>query len=69
MTPAVVYLCSEQAPSGIILQAAGGNYQRIAIVEGKGQNLGVNATVEDVAKNFAAICDLTGARAKDSAVA
>ena len=69
VTPAVVYLCSEQAPSGIILQAAGGNYQRIAIVEGKGQNLGVNATVEDVAKNFAAICDLTGARAKDSAVA
>lgn len=68
VTPAVVYLCSDEAPSGIILQAAGGNYQRIAIVEGKGKNLGVNASVEDVAKNFATICDLTGARAKDSAV-
>jgi NAD(P)-dependent dehydrogenase (short-subunit alcohol dehydrogenase family) len=67
VTPAVVYLCSDEAPSGTILQAAGGNFQRIAIVEGKGLNLGVDATVEDVAKNFAAICDLTGARAKNSA--
>jgi len=68
VTPAVVYLCSDEAPSGIILQAAGGNYQRIAIIESKGKNLGVNATVEDIANNFAAICDLTGARTKDSAV-
>jgi NAD(P)-dependent dehydrogenase (short-subunit alcohol dehydrogenase family) len=67
VTPAVVYLCSDSAPTGIILQAAGGNFQRIAVMEGKGKNLGVDATVEDVARNFDAICNLDGARAKNSA--
>jgi NAD(P)-dependent dehydrogenase (short-subunit alcohol dehydrogenase family) len=68
VTPAALYLCSEEAPSGIILQAAGGNYQRIAIVESKGKNLGPVATAEDVASHFSAITDLAGARQKDSAV-
>ena len=68
ITPAVVYLCSEDAPNGIILQAAGGNYQRIAIVESKGVQLGVDATVEDIAENFAKIDDLEGSRAKESAL-
>jgi len=68
VTPAALYLCSEQAPSGIILQAAGGNYQRVAIVESKGKKLGTEATVEDIAKHFSDITDLAGARPKDSAV-
>lgn len=67
ITSAALYLCSEQAPSGIILQAAGGNYQRIAIVEAKGKMLGAEASVEDVAKHFEAICDLTAAKTKNSA--
>jgi NAD(P)-dependent dehydrogenase (short-subunit alcohol dehydrogenase family) len=68
VTPAALYLCSEQAPSGIILQAAGGHYQRVAIVESKGKKLGVSATVEDIATHFSEITDLAGARPKDSAV-
>ncbi len=68
VTPAALYLCSEEAPSGMILQAAGGNYQRVAIVESKGKNLGPDATAEDVASHFSAITDLAGARHKDSAV-
>ena len=68
VTPAALYLCSEDAPSGMILQAAGGNYQRIAIVESKGRNLGPDATAEDIANYFSDITDLTGARHKDSAV-
>lgn len=69
VTPAALYLCSAEAPSGMILQAAGGHYQRIAIVEGKGLTLGTDATVEDIASHFSEITDLAGARWKDSAVA
>ena len=68
VTPAVLYLCSDEAPTGMILQAAGGMYQRIAIVEGKGANLGIDATIEDIAENFDAITDLNGAKPKDAAV-
>ena len=67
VTPAVLYLCTEEAPSGIILQAAGGNYQRIAIVEGPGVFLGTAATVEDIAANFSAIASLENAGPKNSA--
>ena len=67
VTPAVLYLCSDEAPSGMILQAAGGNYQRIAIVESKGKFLGTDATVEDIVAHFAAITDLDNAKPKDSA--
>jgi hypothetical protein len=52
----------------MILQAAGGHYQRVAVVEGKGINLGTEATVDDIAGHFSAIADLTGARHKESAV-
>jgi NAD(P)-dependent dehydrogenase (short-subunit alcohol dehydrogenase family) len=69
VTPAALYLCSAEAPSGMILQAAGGHYQRIAIVEGKGLTLGTEATVEDIASHFSGITELAGARCKDSAVA
>jgi NAD(P)-dependent dehydrogenase (short-subunit alcohol dehydrogenase family) len=69
VTPAALYLCSSEAPSGMILQAAGGHYQRIAIVEGKGLTLGPAATLEDIASHFSEIADLAGARQKDSAVA
>ena len=67
VTPAVLYLCTEEAPSGIILMAAGGNYQRIAIVEGPGVFLGTDATVEDIAANFPAIISLENAGPKNSA--
>ena len=67
VTPAVLYLCSDEAPTGFILQAAGGTYQRIAIVESKGENLGTDATVEDIAMHFDAISNLTGAMPRDSA--
>ena len=68
VTPAALYLCSEEAPNGMILQAAGGNYQRIAIVESKGKNLGPGATAEDIARHIFDITDLTDARQKESAV-
>jgi NAD(P)-dependent dehydrogenase (short-subunit alcohol dehydrogenase family) len=62
VTPGVVYLCSEDAPSGIVLQAMGGRFSVAQIVENQGADLGKTPTVEAVAENWAKITDLTGAK-------
>ena len=65
ITPAVVYLCSEDAPNGVIVQAAGGNFSVACIVENTGVNLGADATAEGVAENWEKIADLTGAKPRN----
>ncbi len=62
VTPAVVFLCTDDAPNGVIVQAQGGQYSTACIVENAGVDLGVEATVEDIADNFGQITDLTGAK-------
>ncbi|MDH3641088.1 MAG: SDR family NAD(P)-dependent oxidoreductase [Gammaproteobacteria bacterium] len=62
VTPAVIYLCSEDAPNGVILQAQGGQYSMACIVENEGVNLGVDASAEDIGANYEQISDLTGAK-------
>lgn len=64
VTSGVLYLCSEDAPNGVILQAAGGRFYLAEIVENEGIDLGKAASVEDVAANFAKISDMTGAKPK-----
>lgn len=66
VTAGVVYLCSEDAPNGAILQAAGGKFWLAAIVENKGVNLGTSATADDVAEHFGAIADLTKVKPRRS---
>lgn len=61
IAPAVLYLCSEQAPTGCIIEAAAGYYAKVQVVEAKGVKLGEHATLEDVAKNWDKITDMTGA--------
>jgi len=61
VTPGVVYLCSEDAPSGTILQAQGGQFSVATIVESPWVNLGT-PTVEAVAENWAKISDLSSAK-------
>jgi NAD(P)-dependent dehydrogenase (short-subunit alcohol dehydrogenase family) len=61
VTPAVLYLCSEQAPTGTIIEAGAGYYSKVQIVEGKGAKLGENATVEDVEANWDKITDMSEA--------
>lgn len=65
VTPAVVFLCSEDAPNGVILQAAGGRYSVACILENEGVDLGAEATVEDIAANYEAIVDLRGAHPRN----
>ncbi|MDE0367188.1 MAG: SDR family oxidoreductase [Gammaproteobacteria bacterium] len=62
VAPAVVFLCSEDAPNGVVLQAQGGDYSIACIVESPTVELGVDATAEDVGANFQAISNLTGAK-------
>ena len=61
VTPGVVYLCSEDAPNGVVLQAQGGKFSVACIVENAGVDLGVEASAEDIGENWESIADLTGA--------
>ena len=58
VTPAVLYLCSEDAPNGTIVEAGAGYYAKVTVMEGKGVHLGPQASVEDVAVAFDRIADL-----------
>lgn len=59
VTPAVVYLCSDKAPNGRIIQAAGGRYYSADVRENTGIDLGVGASAEDIASNIDTILDMS----------
>ena len=59
VTPAVVYLCSEKAPNGRIIQAAGGRYYSADVRENVGVDLGLGASVEDIEANIGTILDMS----------
>ena len=58
VTPAVVFLCSDQAPNGRIIQAAGGRYYSADVRENSGVDLGLKATAEDIEENIDTILDM-----------
>ena len=62
VTPGVVYLVSDDAPTGVILTAAAGVFAVAQLVETDGVNLGHAATADDVAANWAKISDFTSAK-------
>jgi NAD(P)-dependent dehydrogenase (short-subunit alcohol dehydrogenase family) len=62
ISPAVLYLASDDAPSGCIIEAGAGYYAKVHIVEGKGVKLGTSATVDDFAANFEKIADMSEAK-------
>ncbi|NKB32342.1 MAG: SDR family NAD(P)-dependent oxidoreductase [Pseudomonadales bacterium] len=59
VTPAVVFLCSENAPNGRVIQAAGGRYYSADVRENTGVDLGTGATVEDIEANIDTILDMS----------
>jgi NAD(P)-dependent dehydrogenase (short-subunit alcohol dehydrogenase family) len=65
VTPAALYLCSEDAPTGMILEAGGGYFAQVQTLEAKGVKLGNAVSADDVATNIAKICDMTGATTFD----
>src|ERR1700743_2057272 len=62
VTPAVVFLASEDAPTGNVISAAAGAFSSAQIVESTGVNIGHGATADDVATNWSKISDFTGAK-------
>ena len=58
VTPAAIFLVSEDAPNGVILQAQGGQYSLATVVENNGLDLGVEASADVVAANYEAIVDM-----------
>jgi NAD(P)-dependent dehydrogenase (short-subunit alcohol dehydrogenase family) len=62
----VIYLCSEAAPNGVILQAAGGRFSVAAVMESPWVELGTDASAEEVAAQWERISDLSGARVRTS---
>lgn len=63
VTPAVVYLAGESAPTGVIVSAGAGVFAKAEIVEARGAYLGENPTAEDVASHWGKISDMNGASA------
>ena len=65
ITPAVIYLASDQAPNGVIIAAGAGVFSRINIQESMGVSLGTgeDMTPENIHANWDKISDMTHARA------
>jgi NAD(P)-dependent dehydrogenase (short-subunit alcohol dehydrogenase family) len=63
VTPGVVFLCSEEAPTGHVLTAGAGAFALARIVETEGVYLGAGATVEGVRDAWAKITDAEGQKA------
>ncbi|MEX0942572.1 MAG: SDR family NAD(P)-dependent oxidoreductase [Pseudomonadales bacterium] len=62
VTPAVIFMASEEAPSGKVFQAAGGNYSMASMYSNEGINLGTDASYETFLENKDVIMDMSGAR-------
>ncbi len=60
VSPAALYLVSEDAPNGRILQAAGGKFASDMVFSNVGMDLGLDATWEDVAENAEQILETDG---------
>src|ERR1700761_9192605 len=62
VSPAVAYLASEDAPTGVIMTAAAGAFAAARIEETDGVNLGHGATADDIAAHFGQITDWSTAK-------
>jgi NAD(P)-dependent dehydrogenase (short-subunit alcohol dehydrogenase family) len=62
ITAGVIYLCSDEAPNGVILQATGARYNVAAIMEAPAVDLNRNPTPEAIRDNWKQISDLSAAR-------
>ena len=62
VTPAVVLMCSERAPTGKIIQAGGGRFSACAIFSNEEIELGLDATFEDLEARSEQLFDMSNAQ-------
>ncbi|MEE2777539.1 MAG: SDR family NAD(P)-dependent oxidoreductase [Acidobacteriota bacterium] len=61
VTPAVIFMCSEDAPTGKIIQAGSGRFSTCAIFNNEEVDLGTDATYEDLVAHRDQLLDMSGA--------
>jgi len=59
VTPAVLYMCSENSPTGKIFQAASGRFSMAAMYTNEGVDLGTDASLESFLNNVDGISDMS----------
>src|ERR1700719_641567 len=62
VTPGVVFLASEEAPTGVILTAGAGVFSAAEMIETSGVDLGHAANADAIAANWLRISDFSGAK-------
>ena len=62
VSPAVLYMCGEDAPNGRIIQAMGGRFSTNVVVANEPVDLGVDATYEDLEPRIEEVLDITDAK-------
>ncbi|MBV1876647.1 MAG: SDR family NAD(P)-dependent oxidoreductase [Pseudomonadales bacterium] len=62
VTPAVVFMASEAAPTGQVFQASGGNYSCASMYSNRGVRLGKDANYETFLENKDQIMDMSEAK-------
>ena len=61
VTPAVLYMCSEDAPSAHTIHAAGGRFSRSQTYTNDGVSLGADATYDDLTEEVQKVADMSAA--------
>lgn len=61
VTPAVILMCSEDAPTGKVIQAGGGRFSTCAIFNNEDLELGVDANYEDLLARKEELLDMSAA--------
>ena len=58
ITPGVLYLCSDQAPTGRLIQGSAGHFSRVVMAQNNGVDFTGDVSVEDFAAAFRTIDDI-----------
>ncbi|MEM7079493.1 MAG: SDR family NAD(P)-dependent oxidoreductase [Pseudomonadota bacterium] len=61
VTPAVILMCSEDAPTGKVIQASGGRFSTCAIFNNEELDLGIDVSYEDLAAQAGTLFDMSSA--------
>jgi NAD(P)-dependent dehydrogenase (short-subunit alcohol dehydrogenase family) len=62
VSPAVLYMCGEDAPNGRIIHASGGRYSSSAIFHNEGISLGVDADIQGLEAKADEVLDMSQAK-------
>ncbi|MEM8767599.1 MAG: SDR family NAD(P)-dependent oxidoreductase, partial [Pseudomonadota bacterium] len=65
VSPAVLFMCQEDAPTGVVINASGGNFSRAQVFVNEGVRLGVDASYEELAAVGETLLDMAGAAPRE----